>query len=889
MIDVLGLLADSSLDGHTSIILTYNLDLTLYDGLVRRRLRSSGITNQAVFCDFGAYQDALDALSAAPRLGHGYSVTPVRVPGAFHPKLYLVLGRQRGRLIVGSGNTSIGGLVRNAELFGVFDFDLERDESPDAAFATCIGLVREVSDRAAEPVKQQIERGVTWAPWLKRKATQGKRRLLLAGPGRPPLLDQVRELLPRRRMDQITVLSSSFDRRLAAMRKLSKIGSSVTCVVQPDTAELDGRHVASLGDAVDWRPFVAPPQKEKKQRLDLRAHAKLLVFESKGSEIAVFGSANASRPALLDPESIEAVVVLPSAPAGTTVEQLGLSESLEQPSVTDELVEKQWRVERKRTAFEYALTSAVLHDFGLTLTADPLPPAANLKVVVAPRVDGPPFVTAKVRSRGATIHASLGIDLAEPHVVSLSLDSKRVSNWVAITWHDVGHIPTSRWFGARVESALLAMHDGMVLGGVLFELLDKVRDFEVVLARSGGGKPIGAEEGEDEEDVSGPADTQAFYTDARPDDPRARNAVGDRTDLDLLAALVQPLKGVSLRAPSTTDEDDTDDSVLAEEAERRAIDQKRGNATGEEKQQAVAPLSSAALEKAVRRFERRLDRAAESLDKALQHVGQLDAFPASALARQIWMVHIGAFLAGRDLEAADGSEVESVDPIRFAEYVLRVCRAFAGGRSGGLLHALRNEEWEGHDGDSLRRGLAFLWTCAVWATVTVDEYWKSAEEDEVANGPWDAAPWLVASRFIAAVREHCTEPDLGDIERRMPAMATVPRSEFWSWNKSLSELADLIVSLEQAEDTDRLTTPIDSEKPGSLVYVRGKAGGVSVLLERYADKCHVLALSNPSSLRQRFMDSWVRSIIVPSRLEKRMRWRAMGEVSVHRPARTVRR
>src|SRR5439155_1495140 len=76
----------------------------------------------------------LEGLSAARYIGRTYSVTPVRRPGAFHPKVYLLLGRTKGRLLVGSGNVTLGGLLRNAELFGRFDYDRQNGAGPHRAF-----------------------------------------------------------------------------------------------------------------------------------------------------------------------------------------------------------------------------------------------------------------------------------------------------------------------------------------------------------------------------------------------------------------------------------------------------------------------------------------------------------------------------------------------------------------------------------------------------------------------------------------------------------------------------------------------------------------------------------------------------------------------------------
>lgn len=108
MIDVLGLLGDDDIDAHSSIVLTFAVDLLLYDGLIRRRLRNAGVVNQIVFCDMQTYQPEMAALPAARRFGRSYSITPVHQSAAFHPKLYLLLGRKKGLLLIGSGNATLG-------------------------------------------------------------------------------------------------------------------------------------------------------------------------------------------------------------------------------------------------------------------------------------------------------------------------------------------------------------------------------------------------------------------------------------------------------------------------------------------------------------------------------------------------------------------------------------------------------------------------------------------------------------------------------------------------------------------------------------------------------------------------------------------------------------
>src|ERR1700690_1234997 len=105
---MLELIGCSGSDFHTTIVFTYAFDFTLYDGLIRRALKRSGVLNQIVFCDLQCYDANLREATTTLYLGRQYSVTPVHQKGAFHPKMYLLLGSRHGRLLVGSGNATVG-------------------------------------------------------------------------------------------------------------------------------------------------------------------------------------------------------------------------------------------------------------------------------------------------------------------------------------------------------------------------------------------------------------------------------------------------------------------------------------------------------------------------------------------------------------------------------------------------------------------------------------------------------------------------------------------------------------------------------------------------------------------------------------------------------------
>ena len=171
-----------------------------------------------------------------------------------------------------------------------------------------------------------------------------------------------------------------------------------------------------------------------------------------------------------------------------------------------------------------------------------------------------------------------------------------------------------------------------------------------------------------------------------------------------------------------------------------------------------------------------MDRAATSIEGSLQYLENVHNLSPNGVARQIWMTHIGAFLAGRMTESAEGDTFVCLDPWHFADYVLRVCRSLAGNKQvGGFLDRLSKSAWDGFDGDALRKGLAFLWTCVAWAAAYMVDYYSTGDgKKEAPESIAVASAELVAARFIYKVSTQCLSPDRNGLGLRFPAWNAVP-------------------------------------------------------------------------------------------------------------------
>ncbi len=841
MLDMIELLGHSSKDFQTSIAFTYILDFALYDGLVRRILNRAGITNQIIFCDFGRYVQEIESQVTAFHSGRHYSVTPVYQRGAFHPKIYLLLGPRQGRALVGSGNATVGGLIRNAEVFGLFDFDAERDAGPHPMFAQVFSFATQLATNSSTAVRRQLRTAERVASWLSMPPVADGRVVLIGGPQTEPLIEQIHSLLPTKRVDDLTVCSSSFDRRLSGLRTLAALSKNpVKCIVQPDTAQIDGAEVKKLDRQVAWYPFVDPYPADKIKRRDVRAHAKLMIFGYRSGQTCVFGSANASEPALSSTNT-EAIVVLSNLKTGEIEKRLGLDKSTKAKPISKDLLNKQWvSDEPTDSKFPFRLTAVANIDteFRLSLIAGRLPADAHL--ALSDRYRGEPQYTIPLRLDEVGWFGPAA--LFETPIRFAWIINKRgspLSNAVGITWPEVAVPRGKTSVSSKVSASVASIHDGLVLGTILFELLDQFKDFEVY--RTGARGPERAKSSDDRE--ASPAEKKTadfFYTDRKPEKTTDKHWSGDRIDLDILASLIQPLTPHVGANRIEDPEEQIDDSRLDEEAERRQIDKKKGAAAGDERVQTAA-LPREVWDRAVDKLTRRLNRAASAIERALEFREQLDSIPIGGVVRQIWMAQLAAFLAGRTATAEDGTEIECLEPWFFADYVLRVCRAMTGSKLGGFLDKIPQSAWDSADGDIMKRGLAFLRTCVIWSCAYMVHYYDYiADDEEFPDSIAVAAPELVASRFIAKVKENCGEPDEEDLERRFPAWQEIDSAILKSTLERLEQIAALIESIEGRSEFQLLAQEADAETAPAGTLVFNSNVGVTLLCDSGAPRQFLL-------------------------------------------------
>jgi len=285
------------------ILLTYSFDLPFFESYLLRLLVDAGANMVTVVADAAWLSERLPKWLESGDVreaGRSYTLSAVRVPNVFHPKLVLAADETSGTVLLGSGNMSAYGLATGGELFTLVDWhDAQVPSIAQEAWRTCRDLSQTI---AIDPLfEQRVEAMGRLVPALALKPSLSCLRHNLV----EPLLDQFVASVGGQTVAELLLWSPFTDRPLEALRILiDRLNpKKVTLAIQPGLTGIDGQRlteIASARDGIDWR-FVELRQNENLLGTGRQLiHAKgILALLDSGEELLLAGSPNLSTPALL--------------------------------------------------------------------------------------------------------------------------------------------------------------------------------------------------------------------------------------------------------------------------------------------------------------------------------------------------------------------------------------------------------------------------------------------------------------------------------------------------------------------------------------------------------------------------------------------------------------
>jgi hypothetical protein len=323
---------------RSSVFTTYSCYFPFYEEVVLRRLMAAGCTHNLLMVDATRCAEAFAIEELRPRrAGRDYTLIPVKVGGAFHPKLFLRFGKSKGSLLVGSHNVTLSGFGLNDEVTNVFRLEGTALRAGGAPFRQAFHYLAQFVPTQLPDVAEAFEGVKVGIPWLDGPLGTGPqdRLLLTESSAGADLWSQVAPLIPK---DITTAFVGGpfFDPTLAMVRRLQREVQPQRLVIgiDPASVDVDPAAAASL-EGVEWVNIAGVPQiPQRREGASRYLHAKVLWFASKQDELLVTGSANPSVAgffAVHNARNAEAVVADRTKGAAG---QLGMAALLAAPAVT---------------------------------------------------------------------------------------------------------------------------------------------------------------------------------------------------------------------------------------------------------------------------------------------------------------------------------------------------------------------------------------------------------------------------------------------------------------------------------------------------------------------------------------------------------------------------
>jgi hypothetical protein len=293
---------------EAALLATFNSYLPFVEEVVLPRLRAAGCRYVVALLDGGQLSAEIAQERHRPVLaGRRYGVLPIAHGRAFHPKLTLLIGAKKARLIVGSHNLTMSGFIQNRELTNVIDIAGPKDRSGAACLLEVLEFTKAWSSELPPVLRAMVDDFEKLCAAYK-GPTADDTNLAVVGsrPSGQPLWQRVRRFLPERATRAI-VIGPFFDGGLAFPKRLIDDLGLKELVVG-----IDSRTACFPGNLKKLPPAMRVVEAHDLSPGRGYLHAKALLIEGKTERVLITGSANPTAAAWLnaaDSRNAELVVI----------------------------------------------------------------------------------------------------------------------------------------------------------------------------------------------------------------------------------------------------------------------------------------------------------------------------------------------------------------------------------------------------------------------------------------------------------------------------------------------------------------------------------------------------------------------------------------------------
>jgi hypothetical protein len=289
---------------HSCIITCYSFDFIFFEQRVLPMLRRAGMININVFVDAKMYQQQLTNLEGNYITKQSYSITPIQLNGAFHPKILMGFGKNNGFLAIGSGNLTNSGLSSNDEVWGAFHtYKTESNATP--LFKSTFEYLQNLKPFCYGGNLVKWDWLIKNSPWLSdlaeipdtKKATSNNETLtVLKNFTSTSIYKELLDNLPKETPNNVTIISPYYN-------KNGQVITNLLNDLNPETIDVvvDDRFGTIPYEWANHNKVKLHNWESVKSNVDIessRLHAKIIQFKYQHETYILTGSTNATIEAL---------------------------------------------------------------------------------------------------------------------------------------------------------------------------------------------------------------------------------------------------------------------------------------------------------------------------------------------------------------------------------------------------------------------------------------------------------------------------------------------------------------------------------------------------------------------------------------------------------------
>ena len=303
--NILDLLGADKRKYHSCIITCFSFDFIFFEQRVLPKLRQAGIININIYVDAHQFEKQIKSFVGSDMLDFkaGYSITPIKMTGAFHPKVLVAIGKTKGFLAIGSGNLTSSGLSSNEEIWGGFHIT-ESDKTTFPFFREVAFYLKKLESLVTGTNLLKLNWINENSIWFNDLFEENKTEKIVINKDETfemlftyqedSIYNTLIKNLPKK-PKHIKILSPYYNTNGSFLNKIIKDiqPDNIHCIVDPKCGSVpykyDNKHNVEFSD---WNNL----KRAEKDSVN-RLHAKAIQFEYETETYFLFGSANATNEA----------------------------------------------------------------------------------------------------------------------------------------------------------------------------------------------------------------------------------------------------------------------------------------------------------------------------------------------------------------------------------------------------------------------------------------------------------------------------------------------------------------------------------------------------------------------------------------------------------------